>query len=276
MKFTKMHGLGNDFVVFENIGEEVLDYRAIARKVCDRHFGIGADGILIVRKSDRADIKMEIINSDGSIAEMCGNGIRCFCKYVYDRGIVRKELMQVETLAGVLTAELKIEESKVKGVKVNMGKPVFEKALIPFKGEENNIYYQIELDNKRYNASTMLMGVPHTVIYVNSIDIEEVITSGKRIEELNLFPAKTNVNFVEVVGRDKIRIRTWERGAGLTLACGTGTCASVVACSMNNMTDRIVTAELTGGNMFIEYDGENVYMEGPAEFICDGELYINN
>lgn len=274
MKFAKMHGLGNDFIVFENFNDNKMDFKDLAKKVCDRHFGVGADGILLVEESDKADIRMEIINSDGSIAEMCGNGIRCFCKYVYDRGIVKKEVMEVETLAGVLRAYLRIEGSEVKEIKINMGRPIFEKSMIPFTGEMDNIYYTIEIDGKEYRASTILMGVPHTVIYVNTIDLDEVVRVGRKIEKLNIYPLKTNVNFVEVVNKDKIRIRTWERGAGLTLACGTGTCASVVTSSINNMTGRIVTAELTGGNMFIEYDGENVYMEGPAKFICEGELYL--
>lgn len=274
MNFVKMHGLGNDFIVFENLNDSPIDYKRLAVKVCDRHFGVGADGILIVRKSNVADIRMEIINSDGSLAEMCGNGIRCFCKYVYEKGIVNRDVMQVETMAGVLTANLRIEEAKVLGVRVNMGEPVFDKEKIPFASDKNNLLYSLEVDGEIYRASTILMGVPHTVIYREKLDIKEVENIGRKIERLDIFPARTNVNFIEIVDKNTIKIRTWERGAGLTQACGTGTCASVVAGAVNNITRNIVTAELSGGRMFIEYDGRNVFMEGPAEFVCEGTLYI--
>lgn len=265
-----MHGLGNDFLVIEDLEHDKIDWPKVAMKLCDRHFGIGADGILLVQKSESADIKMSIINSDGSTAEMCGNGVRCFSKYVYQKGIVRKNIMEIETLAGPMIANLKIENNKVEGIKINMGSPLFDKEMIPFNSPENSLNYVIKVDGRSFKASTLLIGVPHTVIYVDDIDIDTVINEGKKIEQLDIFPAKTNVNFVKVVNNGEIEVRTWERGAGLTLACGTGTCASVVACYKNNLTGNVVKAHLAGGDMNIEYDGENVYMEGPAEFICEG------
>lgn len=273
MNFIKMHGLGNDFLVLENLNGENKNWHEIARKVCDRHFGVGADGILLVEKSEVSDIRMRVINSDGSEAEMCGNGVRCFSKYVYEKGIVKKDTMTIETLAGTMTAILRIEDSKVKGIKINMGSPVFEKSSIPFKGEENNLNYTIDSGTKSYKAATILLGVPHTVVYVNEIDNNEIVTEGRKIELMDMFPAKTNVNFIHVIDKKTIEIRTWERGAGLTLACGTGTCASVVASSLNGLTENKVTAKLFGGEMHIEYDGETVFMEGPAEFVCEGILY---
>lgn len=275
MYFTKMHGLGNDFIVFDNLEGKELNWVNIAKSCCSRHFGVGADGILIVEKSKTADVKMTIINSDGSMAEMCGNGIRCFCKYVYEKGIVKKSLMEVETLAGIMNAELKIDENTVAGIKINMGSPNFGKSAIPFSGDEDNLYYKVKAGDKEYSASTLLLGVPHTVIYTDKIDENEVVNQGKIIETLGLYPRKTNVNFVEVIDDETIKVRTWERGAGLTLACGTGTCACAVACYVNGKTGSKVKAILPGGNLYIDYsNGKNVTMEGPAEFICEGELYI--
>jgi diaminopimelate epimerase len=272
MKFTKMHGLGNDFIIFENIEKQNIKWEEIAKRVCDRHFGVGADGIMVVESSDIADTKMTIINSDGSIAEMCGNGIRCFSRYVYEKNIVQKDIIKIETLAGIMTAFLKIEDSKVTGIKINMGSPEFEKALIPFSGQENNLNYSINTGTNNYDASTLLLGVPHTIVYVNNIDNNEIITEGKKIEIMDKFPSRTNVNFVKVIDKNSIEIRTWERGAGLTLACGTGTCASIVASYLNGLTENKVEARLFGGVMFIEYDGTDVFMEGPAEFICEGNI----
>ncbi|TDT61650.1 diaminopimelate epimerase [Fonticella tunisiensis] len=274
MHFAKLHGLGNDFILIENLDSDIEDLSEIAIKGCDRHFGVGADGLLVVEKSKIADIKMTIINSDGSVAEMCGNGIRCFAKYIYEKGIVKKDSISVETLAGIMKIKLKVEGGIVSGVKANMGSPSFEKALIPFKGEVDNRSYFIEVNGKNYSASTLLMGVPHTILYVDDVDDDEIIRVGREIENMSIFPSKTNVNFVKIIDRNNIKLKTWERGAGLTLACGTGTCASVVASYINGLTENKVRAKLQGGYMYIDYDGENVFMEGPAEFICEGELLL--
>lgn len=274
MNFTKMHGLGNDFIVIENLNDEIKNLKQIAIILCERHTGIGADGILVVEKSQIADIRMRIINSDGSEAEMCGNGIRCFSKYVYNKGIINNKTIKIETLAGIIIADIEVDSKNIMSIKVNMGNPIFDKASIPFSSNENNIDYKIEIDGISYRASTILMGVPHTIIYVSNIDDSEVITVGRKIEKLPIFPLGTNVNFVKIIDRYKIELRTWERGAGMTLACGTGTCASVVAAHMNNLTENIVEAFLSCGKLKIEYNGENVFMEGPAELICDGSFNL--
>lgn len=273
MFFSKMHGLGNDFIVFDNLLGFSVDWSLVAKKSCDRHLGIGADGILVVEKSDISDIKMTIINSDGSIAEMCGNGIRCFAKYVYEKGIINKQSFNVETLSGIKNVKLKVKNNIVFSVEVDMGVPCFVKNEIPFIADFDNKNYNMKINGKDYNLSTLLLGVPHTIVYVDKIDENEVIEIGKIIENNSIFPKKTNVNFVEVIDRKTIKVRTWERGAGLTLACGTGTCASVVACHINGKTDKIVTAKLAAGDLNVLYFEENVVMEGPAEFICEG-IYL--
>lgn len=274
MDFVKMHGLGNDFIIIDNRNNCIINPRDLAVKLCDRHFGIGADGILIVEESNFGDIKMNIINSDGSTAEMCGNGIRCFSKYVYERGIINKQNINIETLAGIMKAELQVENSKVINIRVNMGSPILDKKSIPCNCEEDNLNYYIEVNGRRYNASTLLMGVPHTIVYVDRIDKNEVVEVGKVIENLDIFPSKTNVNFVKVINRKKIEVRTWERGAGYTHACGTGTCASAVASFLLGKTNNMVEAMLYGGQLYIEYTDGNVFMTGPAEFICEGRTDI--
>lgn len=274
MNFTKMHGLGNDFIVLENLNNEIKNLKQIAIVLCERHTGIGADGILVVEKSQIADIKMRIINSDGSEAEMCGNGIRCFGKYVYDKGIINNKTIKIETLAGIIIADIVVDGNNIMSIKVNMGRPIFDKVSIPFIGNENNMDYKIEIDGRSYRASTLLIGVPHTIIYVNNVDENEVMNIGKKIEKLSIFPLGTNVNFVKIIDRSKIELRTWERGAGMTLACGTGTCASVVAAHMNKLTGNTVEAFLSCGKLKIEYTSEIVFMEGPAELICEGIAFI--
>jgi diaminopimelate epimerase len=267
-----MHGLGNDFIIIENINGLVSDPLQLAVKVCDRHFGIGSDGIILVERSNNADIRMDIINSDGTRAEMCGNGIRCFARYVYDNNIVKKERMTVETLAGIMTVDFIKNNQEGILVRVDMGTAVFEKGSIPFDSDMDNRLYKIKIENKEYTASTMLLVVPHTVIYVDDIDTNEVIKVGKIIEHLNFYPKRTNVNFVKVIDRSRIEVRTWERGAGPTLACGTGTCASAVSCFINGFTGSMVTARLYGGMLQIEYKEGRVFMEGPAEYVCRGSL----
>ncbi|KMT21443.1 diaminopimelate epimerase [Clostridium cylindrosporum] len=274
MKFSKMHGLGNDFIVVEESNLNGEDIYSLAKKVCNRNFSLGADGLLVVYKSSLADTKMEIINSDGSYASMCGNGIRCFAKYVYEKGIVNKEVITIETGAGILTAYLNVEDNIVKGIKIDMGVFSYAKEDIPFRGDEDNKNYVLSVNDKDYSSTTMLLGVPHTVVYVDNIDADEVIKSGAVIETLEKFENNTNVNFVKYIDRDNIEVRTWERGAGITFACGTGTCASVVSGITRGINNNKVTAKLFAGNMIIEYTDGKVYMEGPAEFICDGEVVV--
>lgn len=274
MKFSKMHGLGNDFIVVEEKDLNGMDIYSLAKKICNRNFSVGADGLLVVYKSSIADIKMVIINSDGSYASMCGNGIRCFAKYVYENGIVKKNEISIETGAGVLTAFLNVKEDIVIGIKIDMGEFSYNKKDIPFNGTEDNKSYKLEVNGKEYSAATMLLGVPHTVVYVDNIDPSEVIENGSIIEVLDKFPNNTNVNFVKVISPNVIEVRTWERGAGITFACGTGTCASVVSGITRGINNNKVTAKLYSGEMIIEYVNGKVFMEGPAEFVCTGEATL--
>lgn len=275
MKFSKMHGLGNDFIIIEEKNIEGKDIYSLSKEICNRNFSVGADGLLIVCKSNIADIKMEIINSDGSYADMCGNGIRCFAKYVYEKGIVKKENIKIETGAGILTAYLKVDKEVVKGIKIDMGEFSYDKEDIPFLGDEDNKNYELNINDKVYSATTMLLGVPHTVVYVENIDENEIIQNGPIIEKLNKFKNNTNVNFVKYIDRDNIEVRTWERGAGITFACGTGTCASVASGITRGINSNRVTAKLFSGDLIIENINGTIFMEGPAEFICEGEAYID-
>lgn len=275
MLFSKMHGLGNDFIVIDARGKEDIDYNSLAKRMCHRHIGVGADGILLVLDSKLADIRMRIINSDGSEAEMCGNGIRCFSKYVFERGIVKKDKFKVETLAGIIEPELILKEyGLVEKVKVNMGKPSFKRKDIPMQGdpESDAINTSIEVDGKEYKITSLLMGVPHTVLFVDDVEKVDIYTLGPKIERHEVFPRKTNVNFVQVIDKNNIKVRTWERGAGATFACGTGSCASVIASNLNGYTERKANVHLYFGTLEIEWQEDGtVFMTGPAEEVFVGE-----
>ena len=275
MLFSKMHGLGNDFIVIDARGKEDIDYNSLAKRMCHRHIGVGADGLLLVLDSKLADIMMRIINSDGSEAEMCGNGIRCFSKYVFERGIVKKDKFKVETLAGIIEPELILNEyGLVEKVKVNMGKPSFKRKDIPMQGdpESDAINTSIEVDGKEYKITSLLMGVPHTVLFVDDVEKVDIYTLGPKIEKHEVFPRKTNVNFVQVIDKNNIKVRTWERGAGATYACGTGSCASVIASNLNGYTERKANVHLYFGTLEIEWqDSGTVFMTGPAEEVFVGE-----
>lgn len=274
MKITKMHGLGNDFIVFFDEGTVELDVTDMAQRLCDRHTGIGADGLVIVMPSEVADVRMRIINSDGSEAEMCGNGIRCFAKYAYDRKIITKDIFTVETLAGIMTPEIIAEDGVAKLVKVNMGKPTFTASAIPMAVEaEKVIDYTIDVDGTSYVVSSVLLGVPHTEVFVDDVKTMPLTVLGPKIEKHPLFPKGTNVNFVQVVNENTVKVRTWERGAGATLACGTGSCASAVMAHEKGLTGRSVDVELYLGTLHIDYDEDGtVYMTGPAEEVFSLEL----
>lgn len=277
MRFTKMHGLGNDFIVIDDFhAKPSRDYNKLAPRLCDRHFGIGADGLIIVLPSVKADVRMRIINPDGSEAEMCGNGIRCFAKYVYENGIAKKQVMSVETLAGIMKPELYIENGEVKSVRVDMGKPDFEPANIPaFMPGSRIVERPIEVDGEHYSITSLLMGVPHTVLFVDDVDAVDILSTGPKLEKYYAFPKKTNVNFVQVLNDHEIKVRTWERGAGATLACGTGSCASAVASAVTGRTGRNVTVHLFAGDLFIEWaDDDTVFMTGPAAEVFLGEINI--
>lgn len=277
MKFTKMHGLGNDFIFFENPDNTEIDYSSLAIKLCHRQLGIGADGIIAVLPSEVADLRMRIINADGSEANMCGNAIRCFGKYAYERGLVQSKTFRIETFAGIIIPEVITENEKVISVRVNMGKPNTERQFIPMMGDEKEaIQVPVQICNQEFRLTSLLMGVPHTMIFVPDLNAIELEKTGRAIEKHNLYPKGTNVNFVEVVSRERIKLRTWERGAGATLACGTGSCASAVASAINNHTGRNVSVELQYGQLDIEWaeDG-TVFMTGPAEESFTGETSIN-
>jgi diaminopimelate epimerase len=277
MHFVKMHGLGNDFIVVDEFNvQSGRDYNKLAPMLCDRHFGIGADGIVIVLPSDIADARMRIINADGSEAEMCGNGIRCFAKYVYESGAIKRHVLSVETLAGIIKPELFVEGGEVQKVKVDMGKPDFDPGAIPaFMPGTRIVERPLEVDGRPYAVTSMSMGVPHTVIFVDDVDKMDIIGLGSKIEKHPVFPKKTNVNFVEVLNDYEIKVRTWERGAGATLACGTGSCASAVAAATTGRTGREVTVHLMAGQLEIRWaEDDTVFMTGPATKVFQGDIEV--
>ncbi len=272
MKFSKMQGNGNDFLVIEDLSGNLIGRESeVSKRLCNRKFGIGADGILIVRNNSKADIEMIIINSDGSYASMCGNGIRCFAKYVYERNIVKKHIISIMTGDGIKEADLTIKDDKVEKIKIFMGKEDYNPVKIPSINEGEIINKQILIGEESFVISSVRMGVPHTVLIE---DQEMDINIGGRIEKYEAFPEGTNVNFCKVIDRKNIKVRTWERGAGPTLGCGTGNCASVVIANRLGLIDDIVTVIVPGGRLQVELKEEGVYMIGDAEFICDGISYI--
>lgn len=274
MEFTKMHGLGNDFVFLDHFSvSENVDYPKLAKKFCHRQFGVGGDGLAVMLPSKVADARMRIFNPDGSEPEMCGNAIRCFARYVYDQGIVRHDPMRVETLAGILTLNLKIQEGQVQGVRVDMGEPILRADLIPVLGQGEPVVGQsLEVLGKTFQYTAVSMGNPHCVIFVEDFVTLDFDGLGPAIEEHPLFPRKTNVEFIQVDSPCEMTMKVWERGAGPTLACGTGACASAVAAVLNHKTERAVTVHLPGGDLFIEWGPNNhVYMTGPATYVFKGE-----
>lgn len=272
INFTKMQGTGNDFVVIEDFEGNYTDLEGLALKLCDRHFGIGADGILVVRRSNIADIQMVIINADGSYASMCGNGIRCFAKYVWEKKYVQGENIKIETGDGVKLANICVKDGIAESVSINMGKYNFNPISIPALAESEIINRKIEANHKEYYITSMFMGVPHTIVFGKHEDYE--VEEGKFIENHSLFPEKTNVNFCEVLGKNMIRVKTWERGAGPTLACGTGSCASVVAASRLGYIEGKVTVQVPGGILTVEIVKDEVLMEGPAEITFEGHFFL--
>ena len=273
INFTKMQGTGNDFIVIEDFEGKYANLEGLAIKLCDRHFGIGADGILIVRKSNIADIQMIIINADGSYASMCGNGIRCFAKYIFEKKYVQVENIKIETGDGIKLANVSVKNGSAESVTINMGKYNFNPSSIPAIAREEIINKKIEANHKEYNITSMFMGVPHTIIFGKHEDYQ--VEEGKFIEVHNLFPEKTNVNFCEVLGKNMIKVKTWERGAGPTLACGTGSCASVVAASKLGYIGDSATVQVPGGILNVEIIKGEVLMTGPAEITFEGQFFLN-
>ena len=268
MDFVKMHGLGNDFVFIEDKTGQDKDYTALARAMCNRHTGIGADGLIVIVDSRVADVRMRIINSDGSEAEMCGNGIRCFAKYVYDNGIIEKKRFTVETPAGIMEPEITVgADNKAKLITINMGRPSFNRSEIPMEGAEDRVLNEdLCVNGANWKITSLLMGVPHTVTYVDDVDTVDIEKIGPLFEKHEAFPKHTNINFAQQMDDRTVKVRTWERGAGATLACGTGSCSVAVASFLNGRTGREVDIQLSLGILHIEYREEdgNVYMTGPA------------
>lgn len=275
MNFYKMQGAGNDFVFIEDFDNKIEDECKLAVKLCDRHFGIGADGLVIVRKSKLANAKMVIINADGSRANMCGNAIRCFGKYVFEHKIANSTKFSVETGDGIKEIEIILEENKVKYVKVYMGKPSYKGCDIPLKNMESLIEKEITVDSKTYIMTTILMGVPHTIIFEDGRE-HDAVCEGSKIEKLDIFKEGSNVNFVKIVDKTHIRVNTWERGAGATLACGTGCSASVVVAKKFGLVDKEkeIYVKAPGGELIIEVSGDDVYMKGPAEVSFEGKTTL--
>lgn len=275
MKFVKMHGTGNDYVYINCFEEEVNDPTELAIKVSNRNFGIGSDGLILIKPSQIADCKMDIYNADGSIAKMCGNGIRCVAKYAYERGIVKKEKMTIETFSGIKTLDLKIKENKVDSIKVNMGKPIVKAEEIPVLYQKESIINEkIMVENEEYHMTCVSMGNPHCVLFIPDTLSAKVESVGSYLENHEMFPERVNVEFVQVMNRKQIKMRVWERGSGETLSCGTGACASVVAAILNGYTEDEVEVEILGGKLWIYWNREKnfVYMKGPAVEVFSGEL----
>ncbi|MBJ6802361.1 diaminopimelate epimerase [Geomonas propionica] len=279
MKFTKMQGAGNDYVYVNCFEATVQDPAAVAVKVSDRNFGIGSDGLILIMPSELADVRMRMFNSDGSESEMCGNGIRCVAKYAYDHGIVAKKEITAETGAGILTLQLFTgANGKVEKVRVNMGPPRLTRKEIPMLGnpDEKVISEPLNILHSTFNITCASMGNPHCVIFVDDVDNFEVAKYGPLIENHELFPRRTNVEFVQVVSRTEVRQRTWERGAGETLACGTGSSAVTAACVLNGLTEKKILNHLTGGDLEMEWSEDgNIYMTGPAVEVFSGEINID-
>lgn len=277
MMFFKMQGLGNDYVYIDCInGKEPIDIKNLTNRLSNRHFGVGSDGLILLCKSKVADLKMRMFNSDGSEAQMCGNGIRCVAKLAYELELICEEITTIETLSGIKTLKLNIVNGKVKTVEVDMGAPILEATKIPVssnaKIEDKKVKAEVKVKNKKIELTCVSMGNPHAVTFVDDIKKIKVAEYGPILENADIFPEKANIEFVEVVDKNNIKMRVWERGSGETLACGTGACSSVVASSLNGYTDRKVNVQLLGGNLEIEWKPNNhVHMTGPAVTVFKGE-----
>lgn len=277
MKFTKMHGIGNDYIYINGFEEQLENPGELSIRLSDRHKGVGSDGLVIILPSSKADFRMQMFNADGSEAEMCGNAARCIGKYVYEKGLTDKTELTLETLAGIKTLQLFLDDrNNVVSVTVDMGKPVLEAEKIPTTLPGKQIVnFPVSFDGINYAITCVSMGNPHTVIFTENIANMDIEKIGKKIENAPIFPRRTNVEFIEVIDKSRIKMRVWERGSGETMACGTGACASVVAGVLNRLVSRKATVELLGGNLEIEWNenDEHVYLTGPAETVFEGEIF---
>lgn len=277
MKFTKMQGTGNDYIYVNCFEESVTNPQSAAVRLSDRRFGIGSDGLILIKPSDVADCKMDMYNADGSCGKMCGNGIRCIGKYVYERGLVKKDILTVETLSGIKTLYLDVKNGIVEEVEVNMGPPVLDAAKIPVLFPKERVVGEtITIGGMTYGITCVSMGNPHCVTFLENLEKLPIEKLGPCFEHHEMFPESVNTEFIRVESRDEIRMRVWERGSGETWACGTGACASVVACILNEKTGRKLTVHLKGGDLKIRWDESagDVFMKGKAEFVFDGTVQI--
>ena len=276
MKFTKMHGAGNDYIYVNGFEETIKDRSAFSIKVSDRHFGIGSDGLIVVDPSDVADCKMDMYNADGSQGKMCGNGVRCVAKFVYDNGIVKKEDIAIETLSGIKYIKVTVKDGKVVAARVNMGKPILKADEIPTKFEGNTVVSQkLSIGENDYDVTCVSMGNPHCILYVNDVKKLDLKKIGPDFENHPMFPDRINTEFIHIVSETEFDMRVWERGSGETLACGTGACAAAVASVLNGYCKRNtdIKVNLIGGTLTINWTDEgDVYMTGPAETVCTGEI----
>lgn len=273
MKFTKMEGLGNDYIYVNCFEEKVENPKEAAIVLSDRHFGIGADGLILIKPSDVADFTMDMYNADGSRSEMCGNGIRCVGKYVYDYGLTDKTSISVETLAGIKYLDFVVSDGKVTMVTVDMGSPILDAEKVPVVSTKQQVIDEvITVDGKDYQMTCVSMGNPHAVVFVEDTDTFPLEQIGPKFENHEVFPNRVNAEFVQIIDEQTVKMRVWERGTGETLACGTGACATAVACILNGKTKDDVTVKLLGGDLNIRFDrAENkVYMTGPAKVVFDG------
>jgi len=281
VRFTKMHGLGNDYLVIDAMRRPPEEGRlaGLAKALSDRHFGIGADGLILVLPSRAADFRMRIFNSDGSEAEMCGNGVRLLVKYVYEHGLTQQKELEIETLAGLIRPALRVKGGRVTRVRVDMGEPRLRRSEIPMKGADapQVVGEKLRVDGRRVEITALSMGNPHCVVFVEDVDRTPVEKIGPAIERHEAFPQRTNVEFAQIVSDNQIKMRVWERGAGETLACGTGASAAVVAAVVNGRAQRKATVKLRGGDLQVHWRPEDnhVFIDGPAAEVCVGETRLD-
>ena len=276
LQFTKMHGLGNDYVYMDAINQKIENRSELAKFVSNRHLGIGSDGLILICPSEKADFRMQMFNQDGSEAEMCGNGIRFVGKFVYDKGLTNKETITVETLAGIKTLVMTAKNGKIETARVDMGEPILEPEKIPVISKENPVKnLKLNEEDKEFNFTCVSMGNPHAVTFIKEdVNKFDICKYGAKLEVNEAFPKKANIEFINVIDNKTLKMRVWERGAGETLACGTGACASTVAAILNGYTSREVTVHLLGGDLKIKWDenDNHVYMTGPATTVFEGKI----
>ena len=277
ISFTKMHGIGNDYIYIDCFKEKFIadDAKKYSSMLSNRHYSIGADGVILIMPSDNADVRMRMFNADGSESEMCGNGVRCVAKYAYDKGISKNNPMKIETLRGILEAKLFIKDSEVDSVEINMDSPIFDGLKIPTTIDKNPIIDEpINIDGKIYNFTAVSMGNPHAVIFLDDIDNIDINYIGSYIENNNIFPNRTNVEFVKIISRGEVKQRTWERGSGETLACGTGASAVCAAGFISGRTDNIILNHLLGGDLILRYENNQIFMKGEARYSFEGKIKL--